>query len=272
MRRLLLLAVVLGAAGCGSSTQHTAAPPTTAAPAPQTRTTKPRPKPTSEPGSRPAPPRRCTSGAERTLGSAGRAYFAVATHGAVAYRVPGRAVLARFGATNVNGFPTTFGIVDVRFGVDCRASWYRAQLPLRPNGLTGWIAARDLEVRSVPARVEVDLSARTLTLYERGIVAWRAAVAVGSPATPTPTGRFYVNQRLVPTDTHGPFGPGAIGISAFSNVLTGWTQGGPVAIHGTNEPWSIGHAVSNGCIRLPNATLSRLFKFAVAGTPVIIHP
>ena len=64
----------------------------------------------------------------------------------------------------------------------------------------------------------------------------------------------------------------AIGISAFSTVLTGWAQGGPVAIHGTNEPWSIGHAVSNGCIRLPNETLRRVFTLAVAGTPVIIVP
>jgi lipoprotein-anchoring transpeptidase ErfK/SrfK len=45
-----------------------------------------------------------------------------------------------------------------------------------------------------------------------------------------------------------------------------------VAIHGTNEPWSIGHAVSNGCIRLPNATLEKVFRETLAGTPVIIHP
>ena len=97
-------------------------------------------------------------------------------------------------------------------------------------------------------------------------------VAVGAPSTPTPTGRFYVNQRLVPTEPGGPFGPGAIGISAFSNVLTGWTQGGPVAIHGTNEPWSIGHPVSNGCIRLPNPVAKRLFYATLEGTPVIIRP
>src|SRR5206468_6770155 len=99
----------------------------------------------------------------------------------------------------------------------------------------------------------------------------RATVAVGAPSTPTPTGRYYVNQRLVPADKNGPYGPGAIGISAFSNVLTGWAQGGPVAIHGTNEPWSIGRAVSNGCIRLPNAALKRLFPAAVSGTPVLIR-
>jgi lipoprotein-anchoring transpeptidase ErfK/SrfK len=54
-------------------------------------------------------------------------------------------------------------------------------------------------------------------------------------------------------------------------VLTGWAQGGPVAIHGTNEPWSIGHAVSNGCIRLPNAVARRVFRLALAGTPVLIR-
>jgi lipoprotein-anchoring transpeptidase ErfK/SrfK len=80
-----------------------------------------------------------------------------------------------------------------------------------------------------------------------------------------------VNQRLIPSDPGGPFGPGAVGISAFSPVLTGWTQGGPIAIHGTNEPWSIGRAVSNGCIRLPNATLRKLFAQTPSGTPVLIR-
>jgi lipoprotein-anchoring transpeptidase ErfK/SrfK len=84
-------------------------------------------------------------------------------------------------------------------------------------------------------------------------------------------GRYYVNQRLVPSDKSGPFGPGAVGVSAFSPVLTGWAQGGPIAIHGTNQPWSIGHSVSNGCIRLPNAVLKRLFAGALAGTPVVIR-
>jgi lipoprotein-anchoring transpeptidase ErfK/SrfK len=155
---------------------------------------------------------------------------------------------------------------------DCTPSWYRVQLPVKPNGKTGFVRARALVVETVPTRIVVDVSRRRLTFFRSGRRVLTATVAVGSPSTPTPTGRFYVNQRLVPADVHGPFGPGAIGISAFSNVLTGWTQGGPVAIHGTNEPWSIGHAVSNGCIRLPNATLGRLFRETLAGTPVIITP
>ena len=75
----------------------------------------------------------------------------------------------------------------------------------------------------------------------------------------------------MPADPSGPFGPGAIGISAFSEVLTGWTQGGPIAIHGTNRPELLGRAVSNGCIRLRNDLLQRLFDRTRAGTPVTVR-
>jgi len=144
------------------------------------------------------------------------------------------------------------------------------QLPQRPNGASGWVRAADVEIVPVHTRIVIDLSARRLTFHRDGKARLTTTAAVGSPATPTPTGRYYVNQRLVPRDTSGPFGPGAIGVSAFSNVLTGWTQGGPIAIHGTNEPSSIGHAASNGCVRVRNDILRRLFKVALAGTPVII--
>jgi lipoprotein-anchoring transpeptidase ErfK/SrfK len=215
---------------------------------------------------------RCTDGAYRTLGSTRVAYAGVAANGAVAHRRPKGDVLARFGAKNVNDYPTVFGVLGVVVNRQCKPQWYRVQLPMRPNGVTGFVRAWTLDLERVPARVVVDVSSRRLSLYRRGKLAWSARVAVGAPATPTPIGRFYVNQRLIPEDASGPYGPAAIGISAFSDVLTGWAQGGPVAIHGTNEPWSIGHPVSNGCIRLPNATLRRLFAVAVAGTPVIIRP
>ena len=124
----------------------------------------------------------------------------------------------------------------------------------------------------VRTRIVVDLSEKQVTLYRSGRRVLSATAAIGSPATPTPTGSFYVNQRLIPTDPTGPYGPGAVGISAFSNVLTGWAQGGPIAIHGTNAPWSIGKAVSNGCIRLPNRILKKVFAQALSGTPVLIRP
>jgi lipoprotein-anchoring transpeptidase ErfK/SrfK len=178
---------------------------------------------------------------------------------------------ARFGRLNQNGFPTVFSVLAVLRARDCGARWYRVQLPLRPNGATGYIRASAVRVGRVPTRILVDISERRLTSFRGGRRVLTTTVAVGAAATPTPIGRYYVNQRLVPEDTSGPFGPGAIGISAFSEVLTGWAQGGPIAIHGTNEPWSIGQAASNGCIRVQNPVLERLFRSTPAGTPVLIR-
>lgn len=215
---------------------------------------------------------RCEAGSVRALGTSQRSFAAVVTSRATAHRSPSRAPFARFGRLNVNGVPTVFGVLAKRVDRRCAATWYRVQLPLKPNGITGWVRAGDVTVATVATRIEVDLSRRLVTLFRRGKPVLRTTAAIGSRATPTPIGRFYVNQRLVPTDPGGPFGPGAIGISAFSEVLTGWVQGGPVAIHGTNRPELLGLPVSNGCIRVANDDLRRLFDATVAGTPVVVHP
>jgi lipoprotein-anchoring transpeptidase ErfK/SrfK len=215
--------------------------------------------------------RACEPGSFRPLGSPRVAYAAVVRNRAVAFQRPGRKRLATFGRVNVNGVPTVLGVRGVVVDRRCGAAWYRVQLPLRPNGVVGYVRAAAVDVARVRTRIVVDLSSRQVTLFRNGRVAIRTRAAIGSSATPTPTGSFYVNQRLIPDDLSGPFGPGAIGISAFSNVLTGWTQGGPIAIHGTNQPSSIGRSVSNGCIRVPNPVLLRMFEAAFAGTPVIVR-
>jgi lipoprotein-anchoring transpeptidase ErfK/SrfK len=199
------------------------------------------------------------------------AQAAVVRSRAVAYGRPGGAPLHTFGARNVNGVPTVLGVLAERLDRHCEPAWYRVPLPLRPNGVAGWVRAADVDLAAVTTRIVVDLSDRRVTLFDRGERVLSAPAAIGSSATPTPTGRFYVNQRLVPADPGGPFGPGAIGVSAFSDVLTGWAQGGPIAIHGTNRPDLIGQAVSNGCIRVRNDLLRRLFSRTLAGTPVVIR-
>jgi lipoprotein-anchoring transpeptidase ErfK/SrfK len=214
----------------------------------------------------------CRGGVLHRVGTPTASYAAIAWGAVQVYRKAGAEPLARFSRLNENGYPTTFWIVGAIVSSSCSASWYRVELPMRPNGTKGYVRPADVLVRRVTTKIEVDVSARRLTLYRAGKVVLTTKVAVGSPATPTPIGRYYVDQRLVAADPHGPYGPAALGVSAFSNVLTGWAQGGPIGIHGTNEPWSIGRAVSNGCIRVPNATLRRLFAAAGGGTPVVIHP
>jgi lipoprotein-anchoring transpeptidase ErfK/SrfK len=215
--------------------------------------------------------RTCAAGSFHHLGSGRRAYAAIVRSRATVSRRPGGPAFARFGRLNVNHVPTIFSIRGARVDARCNPRSYLVQIPRRPNGVTAWVPAPQIEVATVTTRIVVDISARRVTLYDAGRKVLSTKAAVGAPATPTPTGRFYVNQRLIPTDKSGPFGPGAVGVSAFSNVLTGWVQGGPIAIHGTNAPWSIGKAVSNGCVRIPNPVLKKLFARALNGTPVLIR-
>jgi lipoprotein-anchoring transpeptidase ErfK/SrfK len=221
----------------------------------------------------PAPPQAsCEAGAIERWGTTKLAYAAVVRvkRASVAHRPGGRA-FATFGRRNANRVNTIFGVRAARLNQRCRPADYLVQIPQRPNGVTGWVPAHQVAIAVVRTRILVDLSEKRVTLYRSGKKVLSSRAAVGSTATPTPTGRFYVNQRLIPLDRGGPFGPGAVGVSAFSNVLTGWTQGGPIAIHGTNAPWSIGKAISNGCIRLPNAVLRKLFWQTRNGTPVVIR-
>jgi lipoprotein-anchoring transpeptidase ErfK/SrfK len=43
-------------------------------------------------------------------------------------------------------------------------------------------------------------------------------------------------------------------------------------IHGTNEPWTIGHDVSAGCIRLTNEDVADLYNRVPVGTKVVVLP
>jgi lipoprotein-anchoring transpeptidase ErfK/SrfK len=43
-------------------------------------------------------------------------------------------------------------------------------------------------------------------------------------------------------------------------------------IHGTPEPWTIGSAVSNGCVRLVNEHIVMLYEQAQLGTPIVLYP
>ena len=249
--------LLIAAAGCGGDD----APPVVA---PEPAEALPRPS------AEPVPEPRCTS-ASSPLGGRGVAYGALVVRVTTARHAPGGAPMARFGRRNVNGVPTVLGVLAARRNEACVATWYRVQLPVRPNGAVGWVRAADVELRRVTTRILVDLSDRRVTLFRRGEKVLETTAAIGQPGTPTPTGSYYVNQRLLAPDPAGPFGPGAVGISAFSPTLQGWAQGGPIAIHGTNTPHRLGLAVSHGCVRIANADLLRLYELAEEGTPVLIR-
>jgi lipoprotein-anchoring transpeptidase ErfK/SrfK len=76
----------------------------------------------------------------------------------------------------------------------------------------------------------------------------------------------------VPFSAGSALGSFAFGISGIQPHLpAGWSGGNQLAIHGTNEPWSIGTSASAGCVRVSESALQRFEPLLRLGTPVVIH-
>jgi lipoprotein-anchoring transpeptidase ErfK/SrfK len=149
--------------------------------------------------------------------------------------------------------------------------WGLVELPYAWPRRHGWIRIDGLERRRTQVRVEVDLSEHRLTVTKLGQVLFRASGATGGPSSPTPTGEYFVTDR-VPFSAGGSYGSFAFGISGIQpNLPPGWTGGNQLAIHGTNQPWTIGRSASAGCIRVSETTLDKLLPLLAYGTPVVIH-
>lgn len=174
----------------------------------------------------------------------------------------------RIGGVTPEGTDNVVLIVDTARDASGTA-WARTRSAGDPSDGPRWVRASELAVRGVSrARLVVDRARREITLHRGGRVAFRAPVGVGTPATPTPAGSFYVRNRL--TRYASPrYGPLAFGTSARSR-LSDWPGGGYIGIHGTNRPELLPGAVSHGCIRMRNRDIVRLGAVLRVGTPVTI--
>ena len=182
----------------------------------------------------------------------------------------------RLGATQVGEVPSGskyFGIRIVAWveEVSSDGRWGRVELPYTWPRREGWIRLRGLDRDATRVRVEVDLSLHQVTMRKFGKVLFRAPGATGAPSSPTPVGEYFVTDR-VPFSAGSALGSFAFGISGIQPRLpAGWSGGNQLAIHGTNNPSSIGQSVSAGCVRVSETTLDRLLPLLEYGTPVIIH-
>ena len=91
--------------------------------------------------------------------------------------------------------------------------------------------------RRTELSIVIDQGDRTLSLLDRGRVTLRVPVAVGTPGTPTPDGRFAVAE-LIRTGQPGAFlGPIVFPLTGYSNTLNEYAGGnGRVAIHSDEPP------------------------------------
>ncbi|MBX3584598.1 L,D-transpeptidase [Neoaquamicrobium sediminum] len=108
----------------------------------------------------------------------------------------------------------------------------------------------------------------------RAGLAWSGTAEVGRKArwpswTPTPNmirrepGKYAKYADGVPGGPSNPLGSRALYL--YRNGRDTYYR-----IHGTTEPWTIGKAVSNGCIRLINEHVEDLYERVTVGATVIV--
>jgi lipoprotein-anchoring transpeptidase ErfK/SrfK len=150
--------------------------------------------------------------------------------------------------------------------------WGLVDIPYSWPQRDGWILIAGLQRETTGVQVEVDLSQHRVTVTRFGERLFSVPATIGAPSSPTPPGRYFVTDR-VPFAAGSALGSFAFGISGIQpNLPPGWSGGNQLAIHGTNDPGSIGRSVSAGCVRVSEASLHRLESLLQLGTPVVIEP
>jgi lipoprotein-anchoring transpeptidase ErfK/SrfK len=120
-------------------------------------------------------------------------------------------------------------------------------------------------------RIVVSIPDRKLAVMEAGRVLRVFPTAVGAPKSPSPVGAYKIVVRI-PDPTW--YGRGRIVGPGKANPLgTRWLglSAAGYGIHGTNNPASIGHNASLGCIRMRNHDVEQLFDMVSVGDSVDLY-
>lgn len=131
--------------------------------------------------------------------------------------------------------------------------------------------AQQPQVPSPKRVIVVSIPDRKLALLEDERVVKIYDVAVGRDVSPTPAGTFtivnrvtnpayYHEGKVIPPGKTNPVGARWMGLSKKH-----------YAIHGTDEPRSIGKAASHGCVRMNARDVADLFRRVRVGDTVEIH-
>ena len=152
--------------------------------------------------------------------------------------------------------------------------WVEVELPVRPNGARGWVRSEHFNWSTVSHHIHIDVSDRSVTLYEGNDLVASTRAIVGKPATPTPALQGFLVEKLPNHNQENDsivLGDWILMLSFFSEALNSFGGGLPrIALHGTHIPERVGEALSNGCIRIPNDIVETIAQRAPLGTAVSI--
>jgi hypothetical protein len=180
---------------------------------------------------------------------------------------PNGRVIAHLGPKTQWGSPT------IVWAAKRRGDWLGVVATAIGNNRIGWIDARKDRPRMWRSKLTLraDLSERVVELRRGPKVLRRVPVTIGAPATPTPTGRFAVTDKLIPTDRLSAYGCCVLALSGHQrNLRPGWAGGDRIAIHGSPGQQT-GGAASAGCLRATNRDLMWMIDRIPLGTPVFIR-
>ena len=179
---------------------------------------------------------------------------------------PGGAVSAHVSSTTQFGSGTTLAVAATR------GHWIGVTSTDIPNGTLGWLKRDGLRATATHVSLRIDLSKRSLELRDGRRVIRRASVGIGRPGSPTPTGRFSVTDEI-PGSRYGSFyGCCIVALSGHQlHTPPGWQGGNRLAIHGTDNPASIGVPSSAGCLHADADDLRLLMRRVPLGAPVFIR-
>ena len=185
---------------------------------------------------------------------------------------PGAAAMGSVAArAPLTGSPMVLPVVQTATGPG-GGHWVRVRLPMRPNGATGWIPAYSGSATKTAWRIVIRREERRAVVFEGTTPRATYPIVVGTHATPTPLGTYFVVEklRLGPTVAEGPW---ALATSAYSNVLQQFGGGpGQVGLHGVvglSAP--LGTFASHGCVRFANAAITWIAAHVPDGSPIVIQ-
>ena len=123
---------------------------------------------------------------------------------------------------------------------------------------------------SVEQLIIINSAYNTLNFYENGLLVREFNCATGTLYTPTPQGKTTVANKIKNRPYYKYGIPGGAPNNPLGRRWIGLFGGETYAIHGTNEPSSIGSNASHGCIRMHNSDVEWLYDQISIGATVLI--
>ena len=113
-------------------------------------------------------------------------------------------------------------------------------------------------------RIEVNLSAQTLTAYQGDVAIMQTTVSTGKWSTPTVQGTFHIGTKYASQDMYGDdyYLPGVPWVMYFYEGF---------AIHGAYWHANFGTPTSHGCVNMRPDEAEILFDWAAPGTEVVVY-